>query len=95
MKQPECENIDCGQFDTSSNSYLECPTCREMHRTQWEAREKEIKRLRELVKAAICPSCDGSGGYYTGSPETGGEAVQCQWCHVRKTILAESEGGDG
>jgi len=43
--------------------------------------------LVEMLKAAKCPCCDGSGGYY----DNHGEPTQCQWCYESKAALALAE----
>ena len=48
---------------------------------------EQVERLRELLKVAKCPSCDGSGAYY----DAFGAAVQCQWCAEVKQLLKETE----
>ena len=45
------------------------------------------EELVELLKAAKCPCCDGSGGYY----DNYGEPTQCQWCDESKAALAMAE----
>ncbi len=44
--------------------------------------------LFELLKAAKCPCCDGSGGYYDNC----GNPTQCQWCDETKQALAKATG---
>ena len=45
--------------------------------------EAESKELSKLLGIALCPQCDGSGGYYDGY----GEVCQCQWCDEKKKAL--------
>ena len=51
-------------------------------------RTQAFDALVTLLKAAKCPCCDGSGGYYTND----GEPAQCQWCHETKAALNLAEG---
>lgn len=41
---------------------------------------REIDRLNNLLKIAVCPSCDKSGAYYDNM----GNVNQCQWCYEVK-----------
>lgn len=46
-----------------------------------------VDSLRNLLSAARCPDCDGSGGYMTGDGHNvPAELVQCQWCDERRVV---------
>ena|SRR3990167_10000651 len=45
---------------------------------------------KDLLEAAICPECDGSGGIPYQVSETDWEQQQCQWCFERTMALASS-----
>lgn len=47
-----------------------------------------VPELFELLKAAKCPCCDGSGGYYDNC----GDPTQCQWCDETKQAIAKATG---
>ena len=49
--------------------------------------KKENEVLKKLVRAAICPECDGSGINAQQVGEQEWEAVQCQWCDTKNDIL--------
>jgi hypothetical protein len=51
--------------------------------------KEERDRLRELLKYAECPNCDGSGGFYFGNP------AQCQYCFERDEALNHKEESKG
>ncbi len=61
--------------------------------------EQAVETLRELLKVAKCPNCDGSGFTVI---ETGGvaedgtdyrecEQVQCQWCYEWTEALKQTD----
>lgn len=63
-----------------------------------EEKDKRIKELEGLLRAAKCPNvrCDeGTIFYQVRDPETGEYEVvadeQCQWCAERWMLLGESE----
>ena len=43
-------------------------------------------KITRLLKAAKCPCCDGSGGFY----DNHGNACQCQWCDETKAAIAKA-----
>ena len=58
--------------------------------------QAENQRLKELIKVAICPECDGDGQYWdANSTDQEPTAVQCQWCDETKDIkAAQPQGGE-
>ena len=61
------------------------------YQMMWEGQAHDVRdllnKLEELLGAASCPCCDGSGGYY----DNYGEATQCQWCYEKKGILNQGD----
>lgn len=71
-------------------------------RVCYEAEKAEVSRLLcegktalELLKAAKCPNCDGSGAYMINMSSTNAELQQCQWCAERKALVSEGRATDG
>ena len=69
-----------------TENYIE-RKCRELMEAKAENAE-----LKELLKAADCPNCDGSGSipvqvasYQLAEPDW--EQQQCQWCDEREQAL--------
>lgn len=53
---------------------------------------EEVREAIELLKAAACPACDGSGSWGRQVSPTEIEQVQCQWCYERHALLAKLKG---
>lgn len=46
---------------------------------EFDALRADVDALRELLKVAKCPNCDGSGTTICGD--------QCQWCDERAAMI--------
>jgi len=46
----QCDAIECGTYD--NGLWLECDTCHEMHKAQWQQLQQENERLKQLVRDA-------------------------------------------
>jgi hypothetical protein len=44
--------------------------------------------VKDLLKVAKCPNCDGSGGIPIQVGDSSWEQEQCQWCYEKKQIEA-------
>lgn len=52
--------------------------------------ERDADYLRELLKVAKCPNCNGSGSMQIGTEDDWHEE-QCEWCWRIRAALAESK----
>ena len=61
----------------------------------YNAVRETVGSLTTLLAATKCPECDGSGSYARYNIYGEVEAVQCQWCHDTRLLLAELKTKDG
>jgi hypothetical protein len=55
-----------------------------------ESQAATIKALTDLLTAAKCPSCDGSGSLQVGTQENWHEE-QCEWCFLKNAAIASGK----
>lgn len=58
-------------------------------RRQLEQLQSRMATAEELLQAAKCPSCPGTGVVDPGN----GEMEQCQWCSRRNSLLSGQQEG--
>ena len=51
---------------------------------------QDVQYTVELLKAARCPNCDGSGCYIDGPPDDP-QLAQCEWCCRVAALTATEE----
>lgn len=52
----------------------------------------QLENMTALLKAVVCPECDGSGIYGRQICEEEWEQVQCHWCFDKKALTEPSTG---
>ena len=80
-----------GSMKMSERGLNMCKKCNSIHEGNGNVcgicQDNIIEKLEGLLGAALCPCCDGSGGYY----DNHGQPTQCQWCYEKKEILHQSD----